>query len=60
MNPTDKTLDEKVASVLPTADEERWQEIPWRTSVLPARNEARELGQPLFFWIMNGNPLGCT
>jgi hypothetical protein len=60
MNQTDHTLEEKIASVLPTADEERWQQIPWRTSVLQARNEARDLGRPLFFWIMNGNPCGCT
>ena len=53
-------LEQKVASVLPSPKEERWLQVPWRTSVLQARNEAQQLGKPLFFWIMNGNPLGCT
>ena len=53
-------LDAKVASVLPTAQEDRWLEIPWRTELMSARVEAREQGKPLFVWTMNGHPLGTT
>jgi hypothetical protein len=56
----DATLDGKVASVLPTASEERWLQIPWRTDVMQARVDARREGKPLFFWVMDGHPLGCT
>lgn len=35
-------------------------QIPWRTNVLQARAEAQRAGKPLFLWVMDGNPLGCT
>ena len=50
----------RVASVLPHPEEERWLQIPWRTDVAQARAESQRTGKPLFFWIMDGNPLGCT
>lgn len=53
-------LDKKVASVMPTATEDKWMEIPWRSNVLKAVLEAQESKKPLFFWVMNGNPLGAT
>ena len=56
----DPFLDRKVASVLPAPSEERWLQIPWRTDVLQARLEAEREGKPLFFWVMDGHPLGCT
>lgn len=54
------SLDAKVASVLPTPEEERWLTIPWRTNLMQARWEAQQLNKPLFLWVMNGNPMGCT
>ena len=54
------TLRQKIDVVLPKAAEERWLTIPWRTNVMEARTEAQKSGKPLFLWIMNGNPLGCT
>jgi DnaJ-domain-containing protein 1 len=57
---TGAQLEQKVQSVLPTAEEERWQQIPWRTNLMRARAEAQQSGKPLFLWIMNGHPLGCT
>ena len=54
------TLKQKIDVVLPKAAEERWLTIPWRTNVMEARTEAQRSGKPLFLWIMNGNPLGCT
>lgn len=53
-------LQEKIAAVLPTPDEDRWLQIPWRANLMAARAEAQLAGKPLFLWIMNGNPLGCT
>ena len=54
------TLDEKVAGVLPKPSEEPWTTIPWRCDLAAARAEANRVGKPLFVWMMNGNPLGCT
>lgn len=53
-------LDAKISSVLPTADEERWLSIPWRTDLWEARRDAQADGKPLFMWMMNGHPMGCT
>ena len=53
-------LDKKVAAVLPQPGEDRWLEVPWRTNLMEARAEADAQKKPLFLWIMNGHPLGCT
>lgn len=53
-------LDAKIASVRPTGAEEKWLSVPWRTNLMHARQEAQEAGKPLFLWVMNGHPLGCT
>jgi hypothetical protein len=54
------SLADKVRAVMPTAAEERWLHIPWRTSLMEARAVAQREGKPMFLWIMNGSPLGCT
>jgi hypothetical protein len=54
------SLEQKIASVLPKPEEERWLQIPWRTDVAQARREAQRTGKPLFFWVMQGHPLGCV
>lgn len=53
-------LAKRVAALLPTEEEETFLRIPWRTDLLEARREANEQGKPIFLWLMNGNPLGCT
>jgi hypothetical protein len=53
-------LDRKVADVLPTAAENRYLEIPWRLDLMAARAEAAKAEKPIFIWMMNGHPLGCT
>jgi hypothetical protein len=53
-------LDEKIAGVLPKASEEAWNTIPWHFDFAAARAEANREGKPMFVWMMNGNPLGCT
>ena len=55
-----QTLEEKVASVRPAEQEERWLEIPWQTDLVEARAEAQRQGKPLFLWIMDGHPLACV
>ena len=35
-------------------------QIPWRTNLMQARAESQRTGKPLFLWVMDGNPLGCT
>jgi hypothetical protein len=54
------TLEEKIKSVLPTDDDNRWLEVGWRRSLQHARMESQTTGKPIFLWIMNGSPLGCT
>ena len=39
---------------------EKWQTVPWKITLLEARDLATKSGKPLFMWSMNGNPLGCT
>lgn len=56
----DGPLDEKIAPLLPKPEEERWLEIPWRSDFAAARAEANREGKPIFLWMMDGNPLGCT
>ena len=53
-------LEAKVASLLPTAAEERWLSIPWLTDLNDARRESAATLKPIFVWIMNGHPMGCT
>jgi hypothetical protein len=57
---TEQSLDARVASIVPTPEEDRWLNVPWRANAMQARLEAQNLGRPLFLWIMNGNPMGCT
>ena len=53
-------LGERIDAIVPAAEEERWLQIPWRTELLEARREANAAGKPIFMWLMNGDPLGCT
>mgnify|MGYP001382177383 CR=1 FL=1 len=48
------------ALIQPTAEETRWLQIPWRTSLWQARIEAAATGKPIYLWEMDGHPLGCT
>ena len=48
------------AAAAPSGEGERWAEIPWHTDLNAARQQAVREGKPLFMWIMDGHPLGCT
>ena len=47
------------AELQPEADAP-WRTIPWRVSLLEARQEAAKQKKPIFIWAMDGHPLGCT
>ena len=53
-------IDAKIAPILPRPEEEKWLSIPWRTDLNAARQDAAAQHKPMFFWIMNGDPMGCT
>lgn len=55
-----QTLEERIASVLPTAKEDRWLKIPWKQNLLRGRIEAQRTKKPMLIWIMDGNVLGST
>ena len=46
--------------IKPSADEDKWAEIPWQTDLWAARRQAAKEGKPLLLWEMDGHPLGCT
>ena len=46
------------ARIQPSAEEKRWQRIPWMTSLWEARKRANKEGKPIFVWSMDGHPLG--
>lgn len=55
-----QSLGAKMAEVLPTKAEEKWLTIPWRNDLTQARLDAQSQNKPIFMWIMNGHPMGCT
>ena len=54
------TLDQRIAEILPTREDEKWLSIAWRTDLIQARLDAQRDSKPIFMWIMNGHPMGCT
>lgn len=53
-------VDAKILALLPKPAEVKWLSIPWQTNLMEARRLAAQRHQPLFLWIMNGHPMGCT
>jgi hypothetical protein len=46
-------------AVRPAAGEDRYDQIPWLTSLWEARQVAAREGKPILLWEMDGHPLGC-
>ena len=44
-------------TIAPKPEEELWKKIPWKTSLLEARQLAAKQGKPIFLWSMDGHPL---
>jgi hypothetical protein len=39
---------------------EKWETIPWRSSLLEARTQSLKEKKPLFLWVMDAKPLGSV
>jgi hypothetical protein len=50
------SLDDRIASLFPSADEMRWAAVQWRTDLSTARQEAKRNGKPLLLWVTRGQP----
>jgi hypothetical protein len=50
---------EKLHRELQPPKDELWRTIPWKVSILAAREEAVKSGKPIFVWVASGEPLGC-
>ena len=46
--------------ILPSAEELRWETIPWQQTFGDGLLAANDQRKPLLFYAMNGHPLGCT
>lgn len=46
--------------IVPDERDERWRDIPWRTSLWQGLLDAQIEGKPMLIWVMNGHPMGCT
>jgi hypothetical protein len=46
--------------IRPTAEETRWQSIPWLTTYWDGVTQGQKSDKPLLVWVMNGHPLACT
>jgi hypothetical protein len=55
-----ETFENLHALIRPESGEDKWTQIPWRTSLWDARIEAARAGKPILLWEMDGHPLGCT
>jgi len=60
VNNVESNIESNIASIVPSPEEDKWLTIPWHTNLMQARLEAQQQNRPLFLWVMNGNPLGCT
>jgi len=50
---------QKLHKQLQPPKDELWRSIPWKVSILDAREEAAKVGKPIFVWVASGEPLGC-
>ena len=56
--PTPAELGKLAAVIKPTAEANKWQQIPWLTDVTEGRRLAKEEKRPLFLWTVFGEPSG--
>lgn len=55
-----QSLEQQIEALLPTAEDQAFREIPWHLNLMEARAAAAAQDRPIFLWIMNGHPFGCT
>ncbi len=46
--------------IIPSAEENKWEKVGWRTEFAAAAQEAKALQRPVLLWAMNGHPCGLT
>ncbi|MCI0463925.1 MAG: hypothetical protein L0Z62_43885 [Gemmataceae bacterium] len=51
---------EKLHRLLQPSREEAWQQLPWKLSILEARDQAAREKKPIFMLVRSGHPLGCV
>jgi hypothetical protein len=54
---TPAELARRAAVIEPAPEEMRWQQIPWVSSLVEARQAARQEGRPVFLWVTSDPPL---
>jgi hypothetical protein len=54
--PAHQELAARAAAIRPTAEETRWQQIPWLGSLVEAREQARREKRPLLVWTLDEDP----
>ena len=50
-------VSQRAALIRPTAEEMRWKQIPWITSLAEAQKVAARERRPLFIWTDDDDPL---
>jgi hypothetical protein len=54
--PTNQELADRAAAIRPTAEEMRWQQIPWVDSLVEASEQAKRENRPILVWTLDENP----
>jgi hypothetical protein len=56
---TDVEYASALKAIRPAAGEDKFDQVPWLTSLWEARKQAAKDGKPILLWEMDGHPLGC-
>jgi hypothetical protein len=51
---------EQLHQQLQPSKDEVWQQLPWKLSLLEARDQAAKEKKPIFMLVRSGHPLGCV
>jgi hypothetical protein len=55
--PSTQPVDRVAEVVKPTAEELKWQRIPWMTDLAEGQRMAQRERRPLFLWVTGDDPL---
>jgi hypothetical protein len=54
---SDEALAKRAAVIKPSAEELRWQQIPWVTDLTEGQRLAKAERRPIFLWVTGDDPL---
>ncbi|MCC7510001.1 MAG: hypothetical protein IT464_11625 [Planctomycetes bacterium] len=57
---TEASYDRIVKHIMPSAEEEAWRKLAWRTTFWQGVMDANKEDKPVMLYTMNGHPFGCT